>query len=200
MSHFDNQANNWDTPEKIQFFEKLSAHISNEILIPKNARVLDFGCGTGLFGLNFLHHDNELIGVDTSAGMLDVMNQKVDSSYKMKTLLLNLESEPLPPHFGTFDLIVSAMAFHHLQNPEDMIIKLKPALRDGGVLVIVDLDKEDGTFHPDNEGMGVKHFGFAKSDLEKWANKSGLSLTHSIYRHIPKNNREYGQFLAYFKN
>ncbi len=200
MSHFDTQANSWDTPEKISFFETLSAYILKNLTLPEKGRVLDFGCGTGLFGLNFLNHKNELVGIDTSAAMLEVMNSKVDSSYKLKTYLLNLEEESIPEDIGSFDLIVSAMAFHHLNNPSSMVTKLKPLLREDGVLVVMDLDQEDGTFHPDNEAMGVKHYGFAKSELESWAQANQLSFSHSIYRNIEKNEREYGQFLAYFKN
>lgn len=200
MSHFDTQANSWDTPEKIKFFEALSKHIHDDLQLSDSARVLDFGCGTGLFGLNFLTQDNELIGIDTSPGMLEVMNGKVDSNYKLKTFLLNLEEDELPTDIGKFDLIVSAMAFHHLNQPGKMIHKLKPLLKEGGVLVVMDLDKEDGSFHPDNEGMGVKHFGFAKEALESWARENQLNFKHSIYRYIEKNDRKYGQFLAYYQN
>ena len=63
MSHFDSAANDWDTPEKITFFESLSNSIKEKIQLPQNARVLDFGSGTGLFGLNFLTKDTELVGV-----------------------------------------------------------------------------------------------------------------------------------------
>lgn len=198
MSHFDNQANNWDTAEKISFFEKLSNHIREQLKIVDSVRVLDFGCGTGLFGLNFLTHENELVGIDTSAGMLEVINKKVDSTYKLKTYLLNLEEQALPKDIGTFDLIVSAMAFHHLNEPEKMIQKLKPLLNKNGTLVIIDLDKEDGSFHPNNKEMGVKHFGFDKETLKSWAQENKLTFTHTIYHYIEKNDRKYGQFLAYY--
>jgi len=199
MSHFDNQANNWDTPEKVSFFEKLSSNIMTELSISDSSRILDFGCGTGLFGLNFLTCKNELVGIDTSAGMLEVMNKKVDSTYKLKTYLLNLEEQNLPMDIGKFDLIVSAMAFHHINQPEHIIQKLRSLLNKNGTLVIMDLDKEDGSFHPDNETMGVKHFGFSKEVLESWANKNKFNFTHTIYSYIEKNDCKYGQFLAYYK-
>lgn len=91
------------------------------------------------------------------------------------------------------------MAFHHLNKPEKMLGTLKNLLNPNGKLAIVDLDEEDGSFHPDNEGMGVKHFGFSKTTLESWAEKEGMTLDHHIINKIDKNNREYGQFLAVFK-
>jgi len=200
MSHFDNQANDWDTPEKVSFFEKLSSNIMTELSISDTSRVLDFGCGTGLFGLNFLTQKNELVGIDTSSRMLEVMSKKVDSTYKLKTYLLNLEEQDLPADIGKFDLIVSAMAFHHLNKPEHMIQKLAPLLNKNATLVIMDLDKEDGSFHPDNKAMGVKHYGFSKELLKAWALENKLSFTHTIYHYIEKNDHKYGQFLAYYKN
>ncbi len=200
MTHFDTKANTWDTPEKKKFFKELSIHIQKELKLPHLSRILDFGCGTGLFGLNFLNQGNELIGIDTSAGMLEVMNQKVSSDYRLKTYLLNLEQESTPEKLGTFDLIISAMAFHHLHNPSQMLAKLKSLLNKEGILAIVDLDQEDGTFHPDNQAMGVKHFGFSKEELKGWARENSMTMSHSIYRSIAKNGREYGQFLAIFRS
>ena len=109
---------------------------------------------------------------------------------------INLEEENISEKF---DLIVSSMAFHHLNYPGKVLNKLKNNLNSGGKIIVVDLDKEDGTFHPDNEGMGVKHFGFSKETLENWANKSELNLDHYIINSIDKNERKYQQFCAVFK-
>ncbi len=204
MSHFDDAANSWDTPEKIKFFEDLCDYIHTKIRIPSHGRVLDFGCGTGLFGLNFLNETTELVGIDPSAQMLKVMREKVKSDrFKLKTFQIDLEKDETndsKAELGKFNLIVSAMAFHHLENPKDMLTKLSTYLKSESFMVIVDLDKEDGTFHPDNKAMGVKHFGFSKDELSQWAKTNYLEFEHYIYRMIPKNNREYAQFICFFKN
>lgn len=88
------------------------------------------------------------------------------------------------------------MAFHHLNDPGAMIKKMKSLLKPQGRLAIVDLDKEDGTFHPDNRGMGVKHFGFSKDEIAKWAQAANLKLDHQIINRVEKNDKDYGQFLA----
>jgi len=90
------------------------------------------------------------------------------------------------------------MAFHHLTEPEAMIKKLKTKLSPAGLIAVIDLDKEDGTFHPDPVKMGVHHSGFAKEDIEKWAGKNELNVQVKIINTIHKNEKQYPIFLALF--
>lgn len=198
MSHFNEVANEWDNQEKTKMMKLLAQKVLENIHFDKDLKILDFGCGTGLFGLEFEAYTKELLGIDTSDGMLEVFEKKVQGDKRYRTLDINLETDELNEKF---DLIVSSMAFHHLNDPEKVLLKLKQSLEKNGKIIIVDLDKEDGTFHPDNEGMGVKHFGFSKEELENWAQKSQLSLNHMMINEIHKNDKVYQQFCAtYFKS
>ena len=91
------------------------------------------------------------------------------------------------------------MAFHHLIDPLKMVHKMKTILNPEGMLIIIDLEEEDGTFHPNNDEMGVKHHGFSQEDLNEWASSADLHLEIQRVNSIHKNDREYGQFLAVFK-
>ncbi len=196
MSHFNQMASQWDTPEKIQKTQKLAGKIKNKLDHFKYSSVLDVGCGTGLLGLEFVHADTSLLGIDTSPGMLEVFDEKTKDNPQIESLLWNLEEAPLEREF---DLIVSAMAFHHLDHPDEVLGKLKAMLKPSGKIAIVDLDQEDGSFHPDPKKMGVKHFGFSKETLFKWAQELDLTLKHSIINTIEKNGQTYGQFLALYE-
>lgn len=193
MSHFDIRANQWDTPEKIEATSRLANNIKNKLTLSDELDILDFGCGTGLLGLEFLDRCKSLVGVDSSNGMLEVFRNKVSENKKIEPLFINLENDNLD---RTFDLIISAMTFHHLNNPESVLMKLKPMLNPGGQIAIVDLMSEDGSFHPDNEGMGVKHFGFSKDEFDKWAIDLKMKCNYSNINVIHKNDRDYPQFLA----
>jgi ubiquinone/menaquinone biosynthesis C-methylase UbiE len=191
MSHFNEVANEWDNPQKVKLMQALATNAKKHLNLSKNLKIMDFGAGTGLFGLEFIDYADSLLGIDVSEGMLKVMEAKTSEYPKIKTKLIDLESEELDEKF---DLIVSSMAFHHLTDPKKMAIKLARMLNPKGKLVIVDLDKEDGTFHPDNEGMGVKHFGFDKLELETW-NEDKLQLEHHLIHHVEKNEKSYPQFM-----
>jgi len=200
MSHFNLVANSWDTPEKIE----LSKHYAQKILhLSKNKtpkKILEVGCGTGLLGANFLNENSSLLGVDTSEGMLKVFEEKF-KGLNAKSLLLNLEKEDFEDSIKekSFDLIISSMSFHHIKDPEKIILKLKKYLASEGTLAIIDLDKEDGSFHPDPKNMGVFHFGFSDETTKSWAQLSHFETysrecVHTIY----KNEKNYPLFLAAF--
>ncbi|WP_417336201.1 methyltransferase domain-containing protein [Halobacteriovorax marinus] len=70
MSHFNHVANEWDSEEKIKMMEALSTKTKEFLNLDDKRKILDFGCGTGLFGLNFLEHASSILGIDTSEGML----------------------------------------------------------------------------------------------------------------------------------
>lgn len=195
MSHFNEIANEWDSPEKTQKMKSLASKVLEQVSLNKDLDILDFGGGTGLFGLEFENFAKSLEVIDTSEAMIEVFKKKTTGDKRFNSRILNLESQELN---STYDLIVSSMAFHHLNNPQAVLKKLAAALNDGGKILIVDLDKEDGSFHPDNKVMGVKHFGFSKEDLEGWGRELGLKTQWTIINEIPKNDRIYGQFLMIY--
>ena len=199
MTHFNKTANDWDTPEKITLNEKYSKQIKSLIGHKKNKRILDVGCGTGLLISNFQSDVNTLIGVDTSEGMLEVFNKKFEDKPNIKSYLINLEEEDLSEE--KFDLIISSMAFHHLKQPSKMIEKLKTMLTEDGAIAIIDLDLEDGSFHPDPKNMGVFHSGFSNVTTASWAKKANFENSHrEIIHTINKNEKNYPIFLAIYSN
>lgn len=193
MNHFNEVAKQWDSVEKIEMMKALAEKTVAALKLKRPVKMLDFGCGTGLFSLAMADYLETLTGVDTSSGMLEIFNQKTKGHKHIKSVLIDLEQEDLSEKF---DLIVSSMAFHHLKDPGAMIVKLKGMLNDQGRIAIVDLVKEDGTFHPDNEGMGVRHFGFSEDEINQWAHTAGLQVSRQIINVVHKNGREYPQFLA----
>lgn len=196
MSHFNHIANEWDSEEKIEMMKTLSRKTKEYLGLDNKIKVLDFGCGTGLFGLNFLEHASSILGVDTSEGMLQEWNKKTNKFKNISSKLINLEKDSLN---DKFDLILSSMAFHHLNAPSEVLKKFSNMLTFDGRIAIVDLRKEDGDFHPDNHKMGVKHFGFSEEEIKNWGNSSELHVDIHTINKIPKNDKEYYQFLAIFK-
>lgn len=197
MSHFNSQANQWDTPEKITQNKAYSELIKKHLHRTSGLNILEVGCGTGLLGSQFLDENNSLLGIDTSSGMLNVFNEKFKGYPKVSSKLVNLETEELGDE--KFDLIISSMAFHHLENPANMLTKLKRNLNANGLIAIIDLDQEDGSFHPDPKNMGVHHFGFNEEQTKSWANSSKLfKKPREIAHIIHKNDKQYPLFLELF--
>jgi SAM-dependent methyltransferase len=197
-SHFNQSAQFWDTPEKIEKAKEHAERIKR-ILKPLDlernySSILEIGCGTGLLGAHFMSDSCDYLGVDASEQMLQVLKRKFPQP-QVRVQNVDVESDEfIAPHF---DLLLSQMAFHHLRQPGALLKKL--ANRQKALYVIIDLDHEDGTFHPDPQKMGVHHFGFAQEEVNSWGYESGLKLMHySVLDVIKKNNKSYPQFLAIF--
>lgn len=198
MSHFDHVANEWDSAQKISLMAALSKKTIQKLNLNKKMDILDFGCGTGLFGLEFEPFAKTLTGIDTSNGMLEVMQEKSKGLKHVSVLNLDLQTDSMPSDLS-FDLIISSMVFHHLDNPLSVLEKLSKSLLSGGTIAVVDLREEDGSFHPDPSNMGVKHFGFSDEVIKAWAKELDFTVEISTINSLEKNEKIYEQFLAIFK-
>jgi tRNA (cmo5U34)-methyltransferase len=98
-------------------------------------RVLDLGAGTGLLSAAVLarHPDVELVLVDGAREMLEQARERL-SAQSTATVVADLR-DALPD--GPFDAVVSALAIHHLEDPDkrDLLVRVHDALRPGGVFV-----------------------------------------------------------------
>ena len=76
---FDKEAAAWDeVPARVRLANDIVAAISDEIALTSNMDVLDFGCGTGLLTLRLQPVVRSITGVDSSQGMINVLNAKID--------------------------------------------------------------------------------------------------------------------------
>ncbi len=87
-----------------------------------------------------------------------------------------------------FDLIFILLTLHHIDNVEALLLKFHQILTSQGKLAIIDLEKEDGSFH---DGPFHGHKGFERADLENKLKNSGFTQgKHEICYHIEKETDE----------
>lgn len=212
--HFSKRAKEWDSPEKVEFAQKVAHEFEsilsqNGIKISKDWNVMEFGCGTGNVGLNFAAKVNKLVGIDVSEGMLEVMEEKVKKlGYKnVKTVKLELSEKNTYPE--KFNCILSSLTFHHIKDTAKMFQLLASHLEDDGILVFADLKKTEISqeFHPKEVHEHVHHHGFDSEDLKKWLNAAGfktivvttpLKLKMSKHGH-DKKLKEFDVLVVYAK-
>jgi tRNA (cmo5U34)-methyltransferase len=106
---------------------------------PAVDRVLDLGTGTGetLVAVLARHAGARAVGLDKSAPMLDAARTRL-AALPVELTVAEL-TDPLPP--GSFDLVVSALAVHHLDGPQkaDLFARVAQVLRPGGRFVLGDV-------------------------------------------------------------
>jgi ubiquinone/menaquinone biosynthesis C-methylase UbiE len=191
LQHFSQAAATWDdNPHRRELTRAIATAIQSSIPLQPAWRILEYGCGTGSLSLLLAPHVQEVTAADASPGMVDQLRLKLhaDPTIPIQPLLLDLTQSPAPAQ--QFDLIVTAMTLHHIPDVPALLARFSTMLRKGAWLAIADLQKEDGTFHPDFQ---VPHNGF---DPDAFAQ----TLAHALaapsaacrtIHHVQKPNRAY---------
>lgn len=199
MSRFDQLALEWDKEQKrVENARKIGEAIVSSVPLSEDMNVMDFGAGTGLLTLYIQPYVKHIDAVDNSEGMLSVLKEKIEKAgiENITPVKKDLEKED----FGEekYDLIISSMTMHHIKNLENFLEKLYKVLKKGGYIAVADLEKEDGTFHSDNEG--VYHFGFDQDEIVSLFQKAGFKdISIKTVNKIHKNDKDYGVFLIVAK-
>jgi tRNA (cmo5U34)-methyltransferase len=101
--------------------------------------VLDLGTGTGetLAAVLEQHPGAAAVGVDKNEAMLGVARHRL-AGVPLELRVADL-TDPLPA--GPFDLVVSALAIHHLEGPDkaDLFARIARVVRPGGRFVLGDV-------------------------------------------------------------
>lgn len=203
ISKFDKNAFTYDLkPMHVERAKAVADAIKDSIKINKDWHIADFGCGTGLLGFNFIEDVKQITMIDVSQNMLDILKGKIESLNikNMKILKLDIfNTDNLP--IERFDLIVSLMTFHHIQDIRLGLIKLKSMLKSDGFLALADLYEEDGSYHQDGDTV---HNGINQEELKQFASEIGLRFITSntpyvIKKTIDNTQREYPVFLHIYQ-
>ena len=193
MNRFDEAAKTWDTkPSSLAMAKTCVENINKIIKLKDNAKILDYGCGTGLVAFSLSNETNLVVGMDNSSGMVEQFNKKANElNYSnIKALKHDIDEEDLKEN--EFDLIITSMSLHHIKNANIFIKKAYEALKKDGFLCINDLDKEDGTFHKKHNNDGIFHFGFDKNELITIVKDVGFKITD--YKIVHTEKREDREF------
>lgn len=191
-NRFDNAAETWDeSPRRLALAAKVCAAIEEHVEIAHAWNMLDVGCGTGLVTLPFAKKASQITALDTSSGMLEVLEKKAAAEKLSNITTLCGELGSLagnPQATAVFDCIISSMTLHHIDNTQEALAMLATLLKEGGTLALADLDAEDGYFH-DNAEEEVHH-GFVRDQLMTLLASAGFSdITFHTAAEITKVNR-----------
>ncbi|MBN1140493.1 MAG: class I SAM-dependent methyltransferase [Deltaproteobacteria bacterium] len=105
-------------------------------------RILDAGCGTGIFTTDFLVTGARVVGMDISAAMLEVASRKAKGMGREKDFLaVTGNILDLPFLDGYFDKVISNTALEFIADGEKALRELFRVLKPGGVLVIATLNR-----------------------------------------------------------
>lgn len=191
---FRDKAADYDQrPVPAQISEGVFAALQARVSLGPSLRVLDFGAGTGLLATKVAPLVGRVLAVDVSPAMLEKLAAKPELAGKVEIFCQNILDRPLEQRA---ELVVSAMAMHHVENTRALFHALFAHLEPGGSVALADLDTEDGSFHPpDTEG--VFHSGFDRAHLRQLLSDAGfVDVAIDTACVVHRDDRPYPVFLA----
>lgn len=160
---------NWQSEDK-QWIDEFLAKL------PKNAAVIDVGCGTGHILQYCAANGHQVTGVDVSEGMLSQAKLQVPQA---KLVQMHADSLAFPNN--SFDGLISRYVLQHLTQVDVSIAEFYRVLKPGGYAYVVihvsntdSLDESWYTFP--NDGGKIKMNYHAPEDALNAVKSAGFSI------------------------
>jgi ubiquinone/menaquinone biosynthesis C-methylase UbiE len=136
--HFNSMAHRYDVRYDGDRGRRYYDHLSELVFhrISGGGKLLDLGCGTGLFVERYLMRGEKAMGLDLSRGMIERAIQRCPG-----TSFTVASADQIPFREGTFDVVVSLLVFSYMSDPEQMLREAFRVLRPGGKAVICTLGR-----------------------------------------------------------
>lgn len=177
MNEFDELATTWDDkPSRVERAASIAQNMREVLDLGAFQNALEYGSGTGLLSFALKDDLKRITLMDESVEMTKVAIEKCRQSQikHLHPIRMDLMIEEYHPE-SKFDLIFILLTLHHIHDTEGILSRFKHLMAPNGVLAIIDLETEDGSFH-DKEFHG--HLGFDRKDLEEKVKKAGFQPFH----------------------
>ncbi|MFQ5891695.1 MAG: class I SAM-dependent methyltransferase [Candidatus Methanofastidiosia archaeon] len=167
--YFSRHAEKWDEMRKSYFGEELREEVIEKSGVEKGIFV-DIGCGIGFMTLGLAKIAERVYGIDSSKEMLRVAAKNLKGFTNVEFRLGDIEKIPLKDL--SMDGVFGNMVLHHTPNPKIAISECTRVLKNGGKLVISDLDKHENEFL--RKEMADLWLGFERRNIKEWFEGAGL--------------------------
>jgi ubiquinone/menaquinone biosynthesis C-methylase UbiE len=129
----------WFTTPVGRLIRKYESELIQDFLNPgPGEKILDAGCGTGVFTTDILSAGTRVVGLDLSWPMLCRAEEKA-RGYPFHAALGDLMS--LPFKKCSFDKVLSMTALEFVQKPVEAVGELFRVTRRGGIVVVATLNR-----------------------------------------------------------
>lgn len=111
-------------------------------------RILDVGAGTGRLAITMSKAGAEVVALDASSEMLKILKNK---NGKITTVVGDAEDLPFENNY--FDSIIGAFLIVHFKNPELFFNSAYKILKDGGRLIVTNINQKEAPEVKTKEGI-----------------------------------------------
>lgn len=139
----------------------------------QNCMMMEYGCATGLISFHLYDRFKKLTLIDSEEKMINIVRKKVINHNISNIILIRKDLTKEKYNVEKFDVIFTSLTLHHIVDVKNMIKTFYSMLNKNGILIIIDLDKEDGSFHMDTKDFSG-HNGFEHKYMENILKSVGL--------------------------
>ncbi|KDE56053.1 class I SAM-dependent methyltransferase [Methanoculleus sp. MH98A] len=132
--------------------QTLTGLLHDDTRYPAGSRVLEAGCGTGAQTVILARNSPEarITSVDISDISLDAAKKRVEVEGITNVTFETGDIFDLRYEQGSFDHIFLCFVLEHLAEPRRALERLRPLLREGGSITVIEGDHGSAYFHPDS--------------------------------------------------
>jgi C_GCAxxG_C_C family probable redox protein len=167
--YFDDVAVKWNDLRENFFSENVRQKAYSYTNLTKDTIVADIGAGSGFMTEGLVGKGLSVIAVDQSELMLQEMHKRLKDT-GLKIYYRVGEAHQLPIERDSVDYVFANMYLHHVNNPLESILEMQRILKNGGKLIITDLDEHTYEF------LRIEQYdrwmGFKRADIKEWFSKA----------------------------
>ena len=126
--------------------------LHSDTFYPHGSQVLEAGCGVGAQTVTLVKNSPgaHFISVDISESSIIEAKEKVCNAGYTNVTFKRADIFDLPFDPESFDHIFLCFVLEHLSNPVEVLQGLKPFLKIGGTITVIEGDHGSTYFHPEN--------------------------------------------------
>ncbi len=185
---FSSSAGQWDRMRDELFGDRV--HLSALAALARSEWVVgDLGCGTGQVSAALAPFVQRVIGVDSSAPMLQAARRRLATFDNID--LRRGELEALPIDDGRLDAAVLMLVLHHVPEPHKAVAEAARVLKPGGRVIVGDMLPHDREAY--RQQMGHVWLGFSEEHLRGMLTDAGFGELRLVA--LPPDSRVKGPAL-----
>ena len=140
---FSQQAERFNEYQNQTFKNAFTERTICSMELQGNERVLEIAAGTCALGRMIAPHVFSVTELDITPAMLEAGKKANEKAGITNAEYVIGNAEELPFDNGTFDIVVSRLAFHHFANPENIMAESVRVLKPGGKIGVIDMIPPD---------------------------------------------------------
>lgn len=131
---WDNYLVDTEYKEEIEHIVRIIDSVKEEI----NSSLLDIGCATGNYTIEFAKKGYDVTGLDYSPAMIETAkNKSVESNLKNIQYTVHDLNNPLPFENNKFNFVVAAHILHGINNNKSCVSEIFRVLKPNGFLCLI---------------------------------------------------------------